>query len=53
MNLLQLTLTLSGQDRLGNALGTGLAPSTWSFSTVDEGPGTDFYIYLPLAIHKR
>lgn len=28
-----LTFTVSGQDKLGNPLGPGLAPATWSFTT--------------------
>jgi hypothetical protein len=28
-----LTFTISGQDELGNPLGLGLVPSTWSFAT--------------------
>ena len=34
-------LTVSGQDRQGNALGTGIVPNPWSFTvTEDNGPPT-------------
>jgi hypothetical protein len=37
----QVTVTISGQDRLGNALGPGLTPTTWSFKVTQT-------LYLPV-----
>ncbi|MDY7077081.1 MAG: C25 family cysteine peptidase [Chloroflexota bacterium] len=31
-----LTFTISGQDRLGNPVGDGLAPSTWALTVTDD-----------------
>jgi hypothetical protein len=33
-----LLFTISGQDNLGNSLGPGLVPSTWSFTTIVVEP---------------
>lgn len=45
---LTLTFSISGQDRLGNPLGLGLVPTTWSFTTRET-----FWVYLPLALKNR
>jgi len=46
---LRLTLSLSGQDEARKPLGSGVIPTTWSF-TVLNGNTT---IYLPLVVKQR
>lgn len=47
----QVTVRVSGQDRLGNPLGAGLVPSAWSFVTRPQDPApAQSILYLPLAL---